>query len=351
MLKSLFAAAVLSMQPAATEDADPVARMEALLSAQTRDAAAFTAAAGDLRAAAEAGDADAMNLHGLLVRYEMVEGGDPSAWYRRAMEVGDAEAAALARLRLAEELYLADAPQEARALLETETALPEGFEAGRLALLGRDLLFGLSGQADPDHGQALINSAMARGFEGAALIEAAGHYWSEPGENGEMRNRDRALRLLSEATRFGSASAAWSYAMVVLNEGGDPAEAWRYVAWSAEQGYLDALVSRAVMLATGEGVEQDAGEARQWYARAAARGSAHAARGLGAMLITGEGGPVDAARGYALVDLAAAGGDAYARHVLAEGLDGAAPRPGEAAVTTAREAFLAQAGLTAQDFQ
>jgi TPR repeat protein len=79
------------------------------------------------------------------------------------------------------------------------------------------------------------------------------------------------------------------------------------------------MISRAVMLATGEGVVQDPAAARLWYGRAAESGEHgfdHALRGLGAMLAEGEGGPVDLPRGIAYLRIAEAAGDRNATIIL-----------------------------------
>ncbi len=352
MFKILIAvAAVLAAQPSQPDEAGAPERMNALLSAGTTQGPVFEETAADVRAAAQAGDPDAMNLQGVLVRYSLVEGESAATWFERAMAAGDPGAAAEARLNLAGERYQTGEPQAARALLETAEPLPGELEADRLALLGQDFLFGFGGPADPEFGQAMINDALIRGYEKPGILEAAGRYWSETGEDGELRNSQRALRMLGEAARFGSPSAAWRYAMVVLDTGGDPAEAWRYVVWASDQGLPSAMISRAVMLAVGQGVAADPAQARTWYARAAAQGRAHAARGLGAMLVMAEGGPAEPAKGYALLDLAAAAGDAYAAQLLNQTPDGAAPRPGDSAVADAKAAWLAETGLSEGDLE
>src|SRR5690606_34506909 len=86
----------------------------------------------------------------------------------------------------------------------------------------------------------------------------------------------------------------------------------RYVRASAEGGFVDGMISMAVMLARGEGGPVDAAQARGWYRRAAETGSPHALRGLGAMLLVGEGGPADPVIGAAYLELAAKGGDELA---------------------------------------
>ena len=88
------------------------------------------------------------------------------------------------------------------------------------------------------------------------------------------------------------------------------------------------MISRAVMLATAEGVDEDDAAARSWYRRASESGQdgfAHALRGLGSMLVTGEGGPPDLARGIAYLRIAAAAGDQPAWTLLEQWDDRVTP--------------------------
>jgi TPR repeat protein len=97
------------------------------------------------------------------------------------------------------------------------------------------------------------------------------------------------------------------------------AEAYRWVVRASENGGVRGMISRAVMLATGQGVAEDDQAARLWYQRAAESGDvmfAHGLRGLGAMLVSGEGGPADVPRGIAYLRIAQAGRDANAARIL-----------------------------------
>lgn len=79
------------------------------------------------------------------------------------------------------------------------------------------------------------------------------------------------------------------------------------------------MISRAVMLATGEGVPRDPAAARGWYARAALAPGGnypHALRGLGGMLAMGEGGPADPDRATAYLAIAKAGRDEHADRLI-----------------------------------
>ncbi len=80
------------------------------------------------------------------------------------------------------------------------------------------------------------------------------------------------------------------------------------------------MISRAVMLATGDGVAKDAAAARHWYQRASESGEhgfEHALRALGGMLAIGEGGSVDLPRAIAYLRIARAANDELAPRLLA----------------------------------
>jgi hypothetical protein len=116
--------------------------------------------------------------------------------------------------------------------------------------------------------------------------------------------------------------AQWRLAMMHLQGVGtpkDPAAAYHILVRASEAGGVNAMISRGVMLATGEGVAEDDAAARDWYRRASESGEigfAHGLRALGAMLVVGEGGPVDLPRGIAYLRIAKAGGDELAGKLL-----------------------------------
>lgn len=138
----------------------------------------------------------------------------------------------------------------------------------------------------------------------------------------------RAFALFQQAAAGprgeAAACAVWQMGMLTREGRGvarDPGAAYRLVSRAAEDGCPPAMISRAVMLATGEGVGVDAASARIWY-EAAIRSDhpasrAHAMRGLGAMMLAAEGGPADAALGFGLLQQASADGDAAAVTLLA----------------------------------
>ncbi|XBQ17317.1 MAG: tetratricopeptide repeat protein [Oceanicaulis sp.] len=354
MFSTFLVAAALALQPAeAQTSSEPVETAMALLNAGELEGAGFDAAMADLRGAAEAGDGEAMVLLGSIAREGLIEGGEEEAraWYERARAEADGDTAGAATIFLAlGYLFIEGDPAQGRALLEGLEATGD-LAAERDAYLGYDLLLGIGGPADPELGQAMINGAIAQGFDNIVLVETAGDYWNDAGEDGARRSADDAMRLYKHAARLGSPSAAWRYAMLLLETGGSAQEAYAYVSGAAEQGFETAMISRAVMLATGEGVTQDAASARDWYARAARQGSAHAARGLGAMLVTGEGGAPDPATGYALLDIAARAGDEGAARLLERLPEDGHPLPDVADIEAAGRAWLTEAGIDVGDFE
>lgn len=135
----------------------------------------------------------------------------------------------------------------------------------------------------------------------------------------------QAARLVEAAAAKGSVSAhltlAERYLAGAQGYVHDPAEAYRLLVRASEAGGVNAMISRAVMLATGEGVAEDDQAARHWYQRAAESGEvgfADGLRGLGYMLLNGEGGPPDLVRGVAYLKVAQAAEDSSATTILGE---------------------------------
>ncbi|MEQ1810213.1 MAG: tetratricopeptide repeat protein [Terricaulis sp.] len=210
---------------------------------------------------------------------------------------------------------------EARRLLEiaSEQDRPEAINA-----LPNMVGNGLGGPEDDERAFALMQRAGELGSIGANLTLAeiytrgAGDIAPDPALG--LRHAIAAAEATSNSRS--AAWAQWRLGMRYLdgeNTAADPVRAYEWISRSSENGGVQGMLSRAVMLARGEGVAQDAAAARVWYQRAAESdsiGSAHALRGLGAMLIIGEGGPVDIPRGYAYLLLAEEGGDEMAPRLL-----------------------------------
>ncbi len=185
------------------------------------------------------------------------------------------------------------------------------------------LLHGGGGPRDETLGRRLLAEAAAEGSVGANLTLSAAY---RDGNGGFERDPSRAFAHMNAAAASAHGESAqwvfWQLGMMHLRGTGtpvNPQEAYRWVSRAADAGGISGMISRAVMLATGEGVEEDDAAARTWYQRASEsgqRGFAHALRGLGAMLVTGEGGPVDLPRGIAYLRIAQAGNDEQAGTLL-----------------------------------
>ncbi len=135
----------------------------------------------------------------------------------------------------------------------------------------------------------------------------------------------------------------WQIGMRYLRGDGTRANArtaYRWIAKGAANGSSNAMISRAVMLATGDGVREDDVAARASYTEAIALRDGnlgHALRGLGGMLYFGEGGPVDRLEGCAYLTTAFQFGDEMAQVMLEEILPQTSSADEEACVARAAE--------------
>lgn len=161
---------------------------------------------------------------------------------------------------------------------------------------------------------AALAALCAAGGAGAQKPEAAPPSSAAPaGQDLAALNRYRAAAASDPRT-------GWMAGMLILrgvDPNAGPADAYRLVRAAAEAGDVNAQVSTGVMLATGQGVQEDDAQARLWYARAAQQGSAHGLRAVAGMMLIGEGGPADMVRGVGLMRVAAAAGDRPAQQILA----------------------------------
>ena len=185
------------------------------------------------------------------------------------------------------------------------------------------LLNGAGGPIDASEGQRLLLEAAAEGSVGAnftlsmALRNGSASFPRDPVR--AFTHMEAAARLV---TGVGAPRIHWELGMMHLQGIGTPANAevaYRWVSRAADAGGINGMISRAVMLATGEGVAEDDVAARSWYVRASELDDplfAHALRGLGSMLVSGEGGERDVSRGIAYLRIAQAGNDENARILL-----------------------------------
>lgn len=207
---------------------------------------------------------------------------------------------------------------------EARALATRAFEAGQAEagnLLSVMLHHGLGGPADPKGAVAVRAAAAKAGSIGANVTLAEAH---RTGGGPYRKDLKAAFRYMAAAAtseaRAGKGEAIAAYKLgMMLREGvgarKDLAQAYAWVSRSSETGHGDAMISRAVMLATGEGVESDPAAARRWY-EAATRtpegNHAHALRGLGGMLALGQGGTVDLPRGLAYLAISKVRGDGAA---------------------------------------
>jgi TPR repeat protein len=195
------------------------------------------------------------------------------------------------------------------------------------------LLFGLGGPPDLERGRRLMEEAAREGSVGANLSIALRY---SRGADGYPRDPARAFAHTSAAAAAERSNgrgsfAQWQLAMMHVEGNGtprNPQEAFRLLAPLSEAGSVRAMISRAVMLATGDGVAKDPAAARTWYQRAAEsreHGFEHGLRGIGGMLVVGEGGSVDLPRGIAYLRIAEAAGDKIAAEILSATADRVTP--------------------------
>ncbi|HYG31285.1 MAG TPA: tetratricopeptide repeat protein [Allosphingosinicella sp.] len=281
----IIASALAALVPGAAPAAAAQPNDELTVSQRTGSIRPPERSLEQLRREAEAGDGEAQNDLGtrLLDMRDPARQAEARRWFQRASDSGNAEA------------------------------------RNNLATM---LMFGIGGPADEAGGRRLMEEAAQMGSIGARLSLAERYL---QGGDGYPRDHGRAYEQIRAAAGSSGPArlyAQWRLAMMHLQGVGtprDPQEAYRLLVSASEAGGVEAMISRAVMLATGEGVAEDDGAARRWYQRAAEsgeRGFEHALRGLGSMLAAGEGGPVDLPRGIAYLRIAQAAGDENAAAIL-----------------------------------
>ena len=245
-----------------------------------------------LRAAGN-GHAGAMNLlymiHGNGYGRE-ADGLKAMAWLERAVEAGDVGA----KVNLATMLYEGrpwlGRDRDRACRLFVDVGGNEGAGAFSLYYLGLATMRGECGLEEDD---AKAASFIRRAAEGG--ITGAERDYGQLLEEGIGVERDiaEALRWYERAAEHGDGYALWRLGIAHV-EGGpgravDPVRAVDYFRDAIEAGNGDALVSMAVMYASGSGVDQDLGQALAYYRRGADAGEAHAYRGLALMALRGEG--------------------------------------------------------------
>lgn len=274
-------------------------------------------------------------------------------WFKRAAELGDAQAMAyLARIYLEGDGV---PPNPARACDWLQRAGEQGYvdaynELGVLLDSGR-----LGGA--PDHAGAAAaydrgarlgdmraqynlancylagrgvepNPALAAQWYRAAADQGLGEAQHTlatllaRGVEGVERDPGQALKWLAKAADKGIAQAQYELAKQLRAGDGiaaDPLQAMHYYHEAADQGHADAMFSLALMLEVGAGLDRAYPErAAGWYQRLAQRhGHGGAAHNLGILLAQGKGLPKDAGAARELFELAVSLGADEAMHSLA----------------------------------
>lgn len=168
----------------------------------------------------------------------------------------------------------------------------------RAAFLAVALAFSL-GNADTDEIQALVNEGRdAAAFEMANRAAESGDPrmhewlgWFYDNGRGVEADSELAIHHYRVAIAGGQNFARWRLG-VMVDTGEAPGtleEAVGLFRAAADDGFTNAMVSLAVMQATGRGTPQDYTAAMANYMRAARAGNAHGIQGIGVLFERGEG--------------------------------------------------------------
>lgn len=185
----------------------------------------FATALRELGAAARAGDPQAQNLYGTMLKDGA--GGAPdktaaAAWYRRAAEAGDAEA----QVNLGYMLFHGD-------------GVPRDRQAG---------LGWYERAAEQGHAAAQFNAARV--------------YWDG---DGVPRDPQKAMKLFAAAAAAGLPEAQFSYGVALLAQPRpDAPQAFNWFSRAARQGEAPAYAKLAAMYLLGQGVGKDPVAAQTW---------------------------------------------------------------------------------------
>lgn len=236
-------------------------------------------------------------------------------WYRRASDLGDAEAAfRLGRLRLDPKSALYK-PQEARAYIQkaangglVEAALilaEDPYKDGALGLPAPEADLWLRRAIETKAPRALLLGAEIRSQQGKEgreeakgyLADALNNLNDDPSvlvalgrylRNGDLIDRDLPLSisLFDKAASQDNATASYEYARTVLSYPDATTEPMRKTAFArlqaaAERGHVKAALSLGDALLNGNGVDPSPSEALRWYEKAADGGATMALVRLG----------------------------------------------------------------------
>lgn len=233
-------------------------------------------------------------------------------WYRRASDLGDAEAAfRLGRMRFDSKSPLYQ-PQEARAAFEkaavrgsVEAALviaEDPYNGGALGIPAaqaelwlnraletkapRALVMGaeLRSQDKPDEARKLLNEAIKVVDKDPSVLVSLGRFL----RNGDLidRNLPLAINFFDQAAKQDNTTALYEFARTVLSYPDTTTAPLQKIAierlqGAAERGHVKASVSLGDTLLHGNGVTPAPAEALRWYQKAADGGSTVALIRLG----------------------------------------------------------------------
>lgn len=240
-------------------------------------------------------------------------------WYTQAAKRGS-EAAKLALASLTPAAELAPAVQAAPRLA---AIAPAPVSAPALE----------SESEEPESELAALPIEGAAGAEGMPEAQAA--VVEEPGDISVEHNQSKVdLGNMSVQEVIDTAQRGDMYAQLMLGalfeDGTDPAipqniaEAAKWYAKAAKQGYPKAQHNLALLYEDGRGVKQNYAEAAKWYAKAAKAGFSEAQNNLAVLYIMGNGVKQDRAQAEKLLTAAVGQGNENARRNLQKLLEGPA---------------------------
>lgn len=186
---------------------------------------------------------------------------------------------------------------------------------------------------EPESELAALPIEGAAGAEGVPEAQAA--VVEEPGDISVEHNQSKVdLGNMSVQEVIDTAQRGDMYAQLMLGalfeDGTDPAipqniaEAAKWYAKAAKQGYPKAQHNLALLYEDGRGVKQNYAEAAKWYAKAAKAGFSEAQNNLAVLYIMGNGVKQDRAQAEKLLTAAVGQGNENARRNLQKLLEGPA---------------------------
>ena len=240
-------------------------------------------------------------------------------WYTQAAKRGS-EAAKLALASLTPAAELAPAVQA----------------APRLAAIAPDRVSAPALESESEEPESELAALPIEGAAGAeGMPEAQAAVVEEPGDISVEHNQSKVdLGNMSVQEVIDTAQRGDMYAQLMLGalfeDGTDPAipqniaEAAKWYAKAAKQGYPKAQHNLALLYEDGRGVKQNYAEAAKWYAKAAKAGFSEAQNNLAVLYIMGNGVKQDRAQAEKLLTAAVGQGNENARRNLQKLLEGPA---------------------------